>query len=73
VTRLSWGGLPARKAPASAQPDPMHVIYMYVRAGSSTADPADSHVQTRTAPQTHRQKYLGAGFTGTGNDGAGIT
>ena len=44
---------------------------MYVRAGSSTADPADSHVQIRTAPQTRRQKHLGAGFTGTGNDGDG--
>ena len=30
VTRLSWGGL-AQKAPASAQPGPMHVIY---RGGS---------------------------------------
>ncbi len=44
---------------------------MYVRAGPFTADPADSHVQARTAPQTRRQKHLGAGFTGTGNDGAG--
>jgi len=44
---------------------------MYVRVGPFTADPTDSHVQGRIAPQTRRQKHLGAGFTGTGNDGAG--
>ena len=27
-----------------------------VRAASAAADPADSHVQARTAPQTRRQK-----------------
>jgi hypothetical protein len=32
-------------APASAQSGPMHVIYMYVRAGSRATDSADSHVQ----------------------------
>ena len=37
---------PAQTAAASAQPGPMHVIYMYVRA--FTADPTDSHVQART-------------------------
>ena len=46
---------------------------MYVRAGSSTADPADSHVQARTAPQTRRQKQPGTGFTDTADDGAGTT
>jgi hypothetical protein len=44
---------------------------MYVRVGPFTADPTDSHVQARTAPQTRRQKHLGAGFTSTGNDSAG--
>jgi len=43
---------------------------MYVRVGPFTADPTDSYVQARTAPQTRRQKHLGAGFTSTGNDGA---
>lgn len=35
--------------------------------------PADSHLQARTAPQTRRQKNLGAGFTGTGSEGGGTT
>jgi hypothetical protein len=39
---------------------------MYVRAGPFTADPTDSYVQARTAPQTRRQKHLGAGSTNTG-------
>ena len=56
-----------REPPVRPGPCPLYVL----RAGSSTADPADSHVQARTAPQTRRQKHLGAGFTGTGNDGAG--
>jgi hypothetical protein len=48
----------ARKAPASAQPDPMHVIYMYMRRAIRAADPADSCVQARTAPRNRRQKHL---------------
>jgi len=44
-----------------------------VRRAIRVADPADSHVQARTAPQNRRQKHLTAGFTGTGNDDAGTT
>src|SRR6266404_1729236 len=49
----------ARKVPASAQPDPMHVIYMYVRRATRAADPADSHVQARTAPKTAARSTYG--------------
>jgi hypothetical protein len=43
VTRLSWGGLPAQKALASAQPGPMHVIYTSVHTGIQAAHRTDSH------------------------------
>ena len=35
----------ARKAPASAQPDPMHVIYMAVNVGIQSLRCTDSHGQ----------------------------
>jgi hypothetical protein len=31
---------------------------MYVRRALRAADPADSHVQARTAPENRRQKHL---------------
>jgi hypothetical protein len=41
---------------AGYRPDP--VIYMFARRAIRAADPADSHVQARTAPKNRRQKRL---------------
>ena len=41
--RLSWGGLPRERATTSAQPGPMHVIYMSVPTGINAAHRTDSH------------------------------
>ena len=53
---------PARKAPASAQPGPMHVIYMSVHTGIQAAHRADNHVQVQAGPpecQCGRAQGLG--------------
>src|SRR5437773_1578475 len=60
------GRSPAQKAPASTQPGPMHVIYMYVRAGSCVPNSTDSRVRARTALQNRRQEPSAAEYTDAG-------
>ena len=51
----------------------MHVIYMYVRRAIRAADPADSHVQARSAPKTAGRSTSGRRVPSSGNDRASTT